>query len=161
MRFHVCELEALTKRQGTSFNAEVTRNPHRWKNSLDEKKVTILEELATELQFTWVADSETPKSYPMVTNDLFAETKRKLAGYTPPKKKTTTMLPARRRAKTFADLFDETTIRIVYENEYSDGYDEALKVVSSGTRGWGKALHKLLKAAETSYTIAIGSEIPA
>lgn len=139
----------------------MTDNRHRWRNSLDDRKVTILKELRAELQLAWAVDSERPKSFPLVANEVLAEIKRKLAGYTPPKRTRTKLPPAARAPKTFADLFDDGMIRAVYEDQYSDSYDEALQRVGSANRGWGKALHKLLKTAETSYTIGIGCEIPA
>jgi hypothetical protein len=172
MRFRVCRrlwFEVLTTGWRTPFNAKVTTNQHRWKNSFREQSVAILEQLAAELRSTWAVDSETPKLYPFVTHDLFSgaklrlvdEAKLRLVDKAPAKRKMGKLPPAGPRPKHFAALFGEKTIKAVYEDKYSDSYDEAIKLAGSGERGFGKAFHKLLKAAETAYLIGMGCEIPA
>jgi hypothetical protein len=139
----------------------VANNQHRWKISLSDENVTVLEEFADDLQHAWKADSKTPKSYPFATQDLFAEVKVRLEGKLTSESATGNLPPPPPPPRKFADLFDERTIRALYEGKYSDSYDDAIRLAGSGERGSGKAIHRLLKAAEETYFVQKGSDVPA
>ncbi len=139
----------------TPFNAEVINDQHRWKQSLDERSVRILEELAGELRLAWAADSETPKSYPFATDESFWRSRLRVVNKAPVRRKPGRLPQIPPPPKRFADLFEEKAIKAVYENQYSDSYKQAIKLVASGERGAPKALHKLLKAAEFSFLFGV------
>ena len=55
----------------------------------------------------------------------------------------------------FVDLFDEDVMKIIYGLQHNDRYDDALKLAGSKGKGFGKAFHNLLKAAEAEYKFGI------
>ncbi len=151
----------LDKQSETPFNADVTNSQRRWKNSLTEKGVAILENLAEELRHIWAEDSKYPKAYPLSTNDLFREAKLRLLNRKISWSRTGKLPPVPAPPKRFAELFEERDIKALYEDKFSDSYDEAIRLAGIGGQGAGKAVHKLLKVAREAYYVRMGCEYPA
>jgi hypothetical protein len=138
----------------------VTNAQQRWKKWLDEGSITILENFAADVKLAWKTDSAHPGSYPEQTAEVFYDTISELRGKKIVQKKRRRLPPPPSPAKRFAELFDEWTLRAVYEDNHVDSYDAALKAADAG-RDAGKAFHKLMKAAETAYDIRMGAGTPA
>jgi hypothetical protein len=145
------------------FNRLVAREQHRWRNSLDdERSLEILDDLSADLRWSWERDSKRrdskmPKRFPINTVHLLGEACAHLFNKGKAQKRTgKIVMPPPRPLNGFGDLFDENTLRIVYENQHADSYVTALKLAGTSGKGSSKAFHKLLKAAECAYHVDRG-----
>ena len=131
--------------------AKNAKNEHRWKLSLDHRKVRLLEELASELRWSWDIDSEHPRSYPINTDHVFSEIRRDLRENRPRTKKVKLRPPP--PPKRFSDLFDEGLIKTVYEQQHDSSYEAAIRLAGASRQGSSNAFHNLMKAARAAWEI--------
>lgn len=130
--------------------------------SLGEQRVATVVNFAKDLRLAWKNDSRYPRSYPEATDWWFTEIAQQLNDKGASRVRTGKLpdifqTPA---AQHVGDLFDEQSIKAVYEDMNSDHYDDALKLADSGKPGATKAIHKLLKAAQVSDLIERGFAHP-
>lgn len=131
--------------------AKNAESAHRWKLSLAPRTVSLLEDLAAELGWSWGIDSKYPRSYPINTQHVFSEMRRDLSEPRPRIKKI--KLRPSPPPKRFSDLFDEGLIKTVYEQQHDSSYEAALRLAGTGREGSSKAFHNLMKAARVGYEI--------
>jgi len=136
----------------------ITReNRHRWRQSVDEPALAILDDAAGWLRQAWQSDSEDPKSYPINTSHAFAEIEHGLKDrWRPPEPPKPSKLPEprTREPQSLLDVVDEDVIAAVFEDQNEISYPAALK--TARTDGWGKGFamwHKIVRATEATYRI--------
>jgi hypothetical protein len=153
-------VRTLDKAKAIAFNARVEKNQHRWRKSLDERSLAILDEFSGKLRDAWDGDSGNPKTYPWWSDEAFGVVRSKLKGNKSGNRSGKLPLGIRRSppARRFADLFDEKLIRAVYKDRHSESYNRTLTLADSRERGAPKAFHQLLRAVETAYWIGFGFE---
>jgi hypothetical protein len=80
---------------------------------------------AADVKLAWKNDSLRPSLYPFGTADVFWDTFSELQGKKlVQKKKTGRLPPPSPPAKRFADLFNEETIRAVYNDNHTDSVSD-------------------------------------
>jgi hypothetical protein len=133
-----------------------TNPPHRWKNSLTPEHVAILEEAAGALKQAWEWDNESPESYPLNMDHALWETKLQLKGQR--RKRKTTKMPAYRRPKCLHDFIDESVVRMLYEQQHSESYQDALERAADGFGAGFAAWRKIVNCLPATYLLAMGGE---
>jgi hypothetical protein len=130
----------------------VGKNQHRWKNSVDKRIRSVLEEAAKALEWAWNLDKESPRSFPLNTWYLFSEIEEQLQDQ-PKVHKNIKLPPPPPPPKRVSELVDERTIRAVYEQQNAGTYREALKLAASDDGKASLAWRKILHAVEAAYFI--------
>jgi hypothetical protein len=127
---------------------------HRWKNNLDERLTAVFEDTAGYLKWAWQEDCKHPKSYPVNTAYAFVEIDREIAD--PNRKPKRVKLPRPRIPKTLLELVDERAIKVIYEDQNTGSYEEAIKEAYgfSGSRAW----RKIWRAIDAAYFVRFGDE---
>jgi len=133
------------------------KNQHRWKKSVDHHIRQLLEEGAEILAWAWSLDKESPNSFPINTEVNLHQIRREILEYQERDKPKLPRKPLHlRRARAprcLADLVNDQTIRVVYENQNDGTYDEALRVARSGDRAASRTFRKILNALAAAYQI--------
>ena len=132
-------------------------NRHRWKLSVGDGALRVLEASKKRLQWAWAIDKKDPRSFPLNTDYVFAEIDDQLSevlrhgSLTKPQ---TLNLPLLLRPpKRLSDLVDEKTIKAVYEQQNEGSYEVALTLAASGKRKGTSAWRKIWLAANDAYLI--------
>jgi hypothetical protein len=133
----------------------VSRNQHRWKQSLDGCIRAVLEKAGPRLKWAWKVDMEYPKSYPANTDYAFGEIKAQirecqLQGRIEVKKGTGRLPPPPPPPECFSELIDDKTVRAVYEDQNVGSYKNALELAAKRD---GSVFRKILNAVNTAYMI--------
>lgn len=128
---------------------------HRWRNWLDNDAVRqILEDAAKNIAWAWGVDQEYPKSYPVNTAQLLYEIKTGIEGLKPKKllpiRKGSKQLLRPRPPKSFSELIGDRAIQVVYEDQNSGPYKDALVLASRGDRS---IFRKIVRAIENVYVM--------
>jgi hypothetical protein len=128
---------------------------HRWRDWLDNDAVRqILENAAENIAWAWGVDQEYPKSYPVNTGQLLYEIRTRIEESLKPKKP----LPIPKRSKgirprpprSFSELIADRAIQVVYEDQNSGTYKDALVLASRGDR---PTFRKIVRAIESVYVM--------
>jgi hypothetical protein len=148
--------KGLTAAGRAALNARVSRNQHRWRESLDENLCGVFNDAAARLEWAWKVDIRHPKTYPLNTSYAFGEIKEWIreaqqGGLRRERKRA--RLPRPRPPRRFSDLVDDQTVRAVYEDQNADSYFEALKRAASADKSAHLTFHKILNAVESAYVI--------
>jgi hypothetical protein len=132
------------------LNANVQKNQHRWKKSVDDYIRRVLEDAAEGLASARASDMKHPRRFPMNTDAMFDRIKSEIQEYQlgdrPKLAHKPSRLPRPRPPRCLSDLADEQTIRVVYESQNVGTYDEALRVVAWGKRAASRTFQKILNA---------------
>jgi hypothetical protein len=133
----------------------VRKNRHRWKLSLDLPNRGMLEELTETLAWAWERDMEAPKSYPMNTEYVFFQIKKRItenksATRSHPERQLLVISPPPPPPTCLLELVNEGTIRAVYEDQNAGSYGDALK---RAARDDDTTFRKILNAIERAYLI--------
>jgi hypothetical protein len=134
-------------------------NQHRWKLSVSDDTLRVLEDLARRLNWAWETDRKDAKSYPINTHAVFAKIKTQLSKISRDKSKselqTPRSVPAGRVPKRLSDLVDERTIKAVYQEQNDGSYYAALKIAAYDNRKGASAWRKILLAVNAAYPICV------
>lgn len=129
-------------------------NQHRWRNWLADKPriCSVLDEGIETLKWAWGIDREYPESFPYNVGIAFHDIKQQIRRIRGLKDKIPEQLPIlgalRQPPKCFGDLLYESTIKIVYENQNANTYEEAL---SKAAKGDASTFHKIIRVIEKCY----------
>ena len=137
---------------GSALNANVSKNQHRWKMSLDDHTLGVLEEAAEVLEWVWKLDKEYPGSYPMNTDLVLGETKERLRGQSHART-VHEVPPPQPLPQSLSELLCEKTISAVYELQNKGTYKEALKQAALGFENGASTWRKIWLAVNTAYLI--------
>src|SRR6266481_4528785 len=137
-----------------SFNPNVGKNQHRWKDWVDTRVREILESGAEDLEWAWKRDRKYPKSYPVNTWYMFAQIEEQLQNR-PPKGVQSTGIKRSPPPQTLSDLVGDNIIRFAYEDQNEGSYKEALKHARAGFGKGHRVFRKILRAIETAYLIEL------
>jgi hypothetical protein len=148
--------EELDTIVSAALNANVSRNQHRWRESLRENLCGVLDDAAARLGWAWTADKRHPETYPLNTSYAFGEIKEWIreaqqGGLKRERKRVRFRRPP--PPMRFSDLVDDQTVRAVYEEKNADSYFEALKRAASADKSAHFTFHKILNAVESAYLI--------
>jgi len=128
----------------------VKHNQHRWRNSVDNVTLATIERGAKRLAVAWKKDMESPNRYPLSTSiqlvefqDLLRKSRRNLTG--------SEVWRRPRPPKTFADLVPDATIKVIYEDQNQERYEDAIKRATLGFAAGLAAWQKISRAAEGAY----------
>jgi hypothetical protein len=130
----------------------VSKNQHRWKESVDELTRNVLEEAAKNLKWAWSLDMKYPNSYPLNTSYQFAQIEERLRGQSAIRHGAKLRLPSR-SPQSLGELLNEKTIKAVYEEQNQGTYKDALRQAAAGFKEGLSAWRKILRAAEGAYAI--------
>jgi hypothetical protein len=139
----------------------VSKNQHRWRESLDRKTCNVLDDAAERLEWAWGLDMKDPKSYPVNTDIAFFEIKGWIEECRqegqpdgqPQAESKGIKLIRPRPPKRFSELVGERAIEIAYESQNVNTYIEALRIAASGDRLAGFTFRKILNAVRVAYSI--------
>jgi hypothetical protein len=139
----------------------VSKNQHRWQESLDRKICSVLGDAAERLEWAWDLDMKYPKSYPVNTDIAFYEIKGWIeecrqegqADGQPQVESKGIKLIRRSPPRSFSELVGENAIRIAYEGQNVNTYRDALRIAASGDRLAGFTFRKILNAVRAAYSI--------
>ena len=135
----------------------VAPNQHRWKLSVSEDTLRVLEDSAKRLKWAWAFDKKDPKLFPINADYVFAEIDEQLSKdsqeESPIKPQPRKLPTLPRPPKNFSALVDEKTIKAVYEQQNEGSYEGALKLAGSGGRRGTSAWRKIWLAANDAYLI--------
>lgn len=129
---------------------------HRWRDWLDNNAVRqILENAAENIAWAWRVDEEYPKSYPVNTGQLLYEIKTRIEESLKPKKrlsirKGSKQLLRPRPPESFSELIEDRAVQVVYEDQNSGTYKNALVLASRGDRS---TFRKIMRAIENVYVM--------
>lgn len=133
------------------------KNQHRWKNWVDDRFRSVLEEAAKALEWAWKLDKESPRSYPLNTWYLFIRIEEQLEEQPqdqPEVHKTIKLPSPPPPPKRLSELVDERAIGAVYEEQNDGTYKEALRLAASEDEKAPLAWRKILHAVDAAYLIA-------
>ncbi len=130
----------------------MSKNRHRWKESLGDQTVGALEEAAKQLTLSWEADTKSPEDYPLNTEITFGETKARLRGE-PQVQGPIKLPPPTPPPRSLSELLKEETIKAVYEDQNNGTYEDALKMAGAEDEKAHLTFRKLLRAIEAAYEI--------
>jgi hypothetical protein len=130
----------------------VTKNLHRWRESLSAETNRVLEEAAERLEWAWSVDQKHPNSFPVNTDYAFAEIQEKLR-YKSSSNAVRKLLSLPPPPKCLSDLLDEKTIKGVYEDQNDGSYEDALKRAAAGLPKGTSAWRKISQALSVAYMI--------
>jgi hypothetical protein len=129
---------------------------HRWKDWVENDAIRqILEDAAESIAWAWGVDQEYPKSYPVNTGQLLYEIKTRIEESLKSRK----LLPIRKGSKrplrlqppeSFSELIADRAIQLVYEDQNSGMYKDALVRASRGDRS---TFRKIVRAIEKVYVM--------
>jgi hypothetical protein len=131
---------------------KVLKNQHRWKNSLGAEACRLLEEGAETLKWAWGLDQQDPKSYPQNTGIAFHQIKGQIGKGERPsaKRKRFRLCNPPPPPKSFTELINDITVKVVYEDQNAGSYKDALK---RAARGDHSTFRKIVRAIEKVYVI--------
>jgi len=136
----------------------VSKNQHRWKESLNADICGVLDDAAARLEWAWEVDMKYPRSYPVNTDYAFYEIKEWIEecqrGSQPETERKPLILRRSRPPKNFSELVDDGIIRAVFEDQNVGSYNDALKCAASGDKSAHRTFRKILKAVEPAYLIS-------
>jgi hypothetical protein len=139
------------------LNAQVQRNRHRWKLSVNDHARNVLEGSAKRLKWAWELDKKDPTSYPLNTDREFAEIGKQLSKLLQDgsqiEPQARMMPPPPCPPQRLSDLVDEKTIKAVYEQQNDGRYAAALKLAASGEGKGASAWRKIVLAVDATYMI--------
>jgi hypothetical protein len=136
---------------------KVSHNRHRWKESLDEKSVGILESATERLHWSWALDGRYPKCYPINTDTILSEIKTELSPSKVCSSSRGVSVP-RGSTKSLLDLIDEHSVRTLYEQQHAESYNEALAIASKGYGAGFASWKKIMNCVTTAYLIGFGGD---
>jgi hypothetical protein len=157
--FASLSLAKLDSHVNAALNADMSKNQHRWKESLGKKVVGALMNSGEQLAWAWELDMEYPNSYPLNTHHAFHEIKTRVGecqSQNRAQMPNATLRRGIRRAlppRSFSELVGEGTIRAVYEEQNVGNYIDALKLARSGDKSATRTFRKILNAVEAAYII--------
>lgn len=135
-------------------------NRHAWRNWIDDRRaLPIFDDYAELLGWAWERDQKSPKSFPLNTDNTFADLKAALKELKSGPFKGKRGLPAPPPPpETFAELIDERVLAAVYEDQNTGSYKDALKKAAKLSDGGFRTFHKLLRAFEAAYLVCYSGD---
>jgi len=133
---------------------DVSRNQHRWRQSLSDEACRVIDEGAEALAWAWKTDMRDPKSYPMNTSAIFSELVERMEqirnGDMPQSRQGPIDLSRYRFSppNRFSELINEKTIKAIYEDQNADSYQDALQRAALGDE---RAFRKIMRAIDLAF----------
>jgi hypothetical protein len=129
---------------------KVSKNPHRWKGSVDDRTRVLLDRCAKWLQRSWDLDKKNSGYYPMNTWMAFMETRDSLSTNSPEVPGKGIKVALAPRPQTLLEFLSEKTISAIYHEQNEGSYSEALgQAIAGDAKSW----KKILRAIDASYYV--------